>query len=467
MTARTKTPQAPPHSLEAERSTLGAILVNPDAYDAVAAEFAGLDDTGLFHDPACAEVWQLMRAARAKGQPVDIVCLCQTTIAQPGSDVTASFLAGLASAVPTSANAVHYARAIVEKFRLRQLRKAGQRLFHDSAKPEADAQAIMLALAGDVAQLSRAGSTGIVNAADGIEAAVAQIINLYETQSTGGLLTGFNNLDRVLSGLGAGTVCVIAARPSVGKTALSLNIATNTAKAGHNVLIFSLEMSPDALIQRAVYAASGLEKDRIIAGHYSRDELAARMQAATTQNHFSRIHIDGSRRLTHFDLTTKARAFKRERPLDLIIIDYLQLLTPVNPKSTREAQVSEASREIKILSEQAGCPVIVLSQLNRAAEHDGEPNLSHLRESGAIEQDADIAILLSRAEGSVIRANIAKNRNGATGVAGLAFDKATQTFRDWVGDIGTPGQQQARAGFRKTAAPAIEQTYTDGDDDAF
>lgn len=465
MSARTTTPATPPHSPEAEASVLGSILINPEAFDAVATEFSGLDRDGLFYVEAHAETWRIMCELRAKAKPIDLVCILAEATARQSGEVTGSFLAALSGAVPTSANAAHYARVVVEKYRLRQLAGIGKRLYHGAAHPEADAQAIMLAVANDLGALNRAGASQVLKASDGVEAAVEQILSLHETRSTGGLLTGLGNLDNVIAGLDAGSVCVIAARPSVGKTALACNIAANVAQAGQNVLIFSLEMSAAQLIQRMVFSAGAIEKHRVLAGHYTPEVLTQHLRNAVGQSYFDRVHIVDSRRATHFDLCTQAKAFKREHPLGLVVVDYLQLLSPSNPRAGRESQVAEASREIKILAEQAGCPVLLLSQLNRAAEEAGEPSLAHLRESGAIEQDADIVVLLSRGEGEVIRANVAKNRNGQTGTVGLMFDRSTQTFRDWVGDIHKPAGQRRGTGFRRPTAAPVEFTYRDDEDD--
>lgn len=467
MSARTNPPTPPPHSVEAEASVLGAILINPDCFDTVATEFSGLDRDGLFYVEAHNETWRILCELQAKAKPIDIVCIIDEAKARQSSEVTPSFLVGLSAVVPTSANVTHYARQVVEKYRLRQLLNIARRLHHGAARAEADSQQIMLALSSDLGALNRAGASRVLSVADGVEAAVDQILNLHKARSTGGLLTGLGNLDGVINGLDAGSVCVIAARPSVGKTALAVNIAANVARAGVNVLIFSLEMGAGQLIQRMIYSASGVEKQRVLAGHYGPEVLTSKLRDAVGQSYFQNIHIVDSRRATHFDLCTQAKAFKREHPLGLVVVDYLQLLSPSNPRAGRESQVAEASREIKILAEQAGCPVLLLSQLNRAAEEAGEPSLAHLRESGAIEQDADIVVLLSRGEGEVIRANVAKNRNGQTGTTGLMFDRSTQTFRDWAGDIHKPTSQRRGTGFRKPTAAPVELTYSEDDDDTF
>lgn len=469
MSARTKTPAEPPSSREAELSTLGAVLINPDVFDAVAAEFSGLDADTLFHDPACGAVWEMMLTLRAKGKPVDNVHLFEMGRARPDSGVDMSFIVHLVGAVPTSANAVHYARIVVEKYRLRTMQKIGQRLLSSTARPDADAQALMLAAVEEIAGLNRAASSGPVSVADGLEDSISRILGLYERGSGGGLLTGFVGLDRVLNGLDAGTVCVIAARPSVGKTAFAINIADNAAKAGNTVLVFSIEMAKAALDDRLVFAAGGIEKAKVIDRVYGREVLVARLQEATRQSHFGRIFVCEDRRLTHFDLSSRVRAFKRERPLGLLVIDFLQLVSPSNARMSREAQVAEASREIKILAEEAGCPVLVLSQLNREAERDGEPTTAHLRESGAIEQDADVVLLLSRAQDKILRVHVGKNRNGPTGLVGLVFDRDTQRFHDWTGPIGELAKTTKRTGgyTARTPAPYIEHGYNEDPDEEF
>lgn len=453
-----------PYSPDAEHAVLGAILLNPDAWPVVLAEFAGHDHGELFHGADSAATWAIFRDIAAKGLPIDSTCVITEIMQRPECSVNATFVAGLLRDVPTSANAAHYARIVVEMYRRRKLQDLGHKLFH-SPRANVDSSRMMIDIAHTIASVSRGGTAQTVTVADGLEFTIERITNLFESRSTGGLLTGFRNLDNIINGLDAGTVCVLAARPSVGKTALALNVAANAAKAGKRVLIFTLEMAPAALNERMVYSAGGIEKRRVIDGYYSRDVLIQKLQAAAAQTFFRNIHIHDARRLTHFDLTTKAKAFKQDHPLDLIIVDYLQLLSPANPRAPRESQVAEASREIKILAEQAGCPVLLLSQFSRAAEQDGEPMLSHLRESGAIEQDADVAILLSRADDNVVRCNVAKNRNGATGTTGLVFDRDTQTFRDWVGSV-PASNTTGRRGFQRTkpTPPPAEANYDDGDD---
>jgi len=453
--------RVPPQNIEAERSVLGGILLNPEALCDVLDVLRG-DPAEIFYVEAHQHLYAAILSLFRASKPVDSLMLMEALNAAGTLEAAGgiSYIAGLTSAVPTSANVRYYAEIVTGAAILRKLISLCSKIAGFAYTPNMNANNLLVEAQEQILALSSEQTAGIRTIADGVEGAVDRILSLYKHGNTGGLMTGFSNLDTIIAGIEPEAVAVLAARPGMGKTALALNIATNVAKGGGNVLVFSLEMGRDSLEDRVVYSASQIEKRMVRQRLYNEQVLMSKLRQGVSQEHFGRIFVDDTAILTTMDIAARVRKTKHKHGLSLIVVDYLQLIQTTNPRASREAQVSEMSRALKVMAKHAGCPVFLLSQLNRGAEGVTEPGLSHLRESGAIEQDANIVVLLSKAEDNVIRVNIAKNRNGDTGVTALLFDKSTQTFRDYAGNINEPAQGYKRNTFD---AP-IEDAYDDGED---
>jgi len=289
-----------------------------------------------------------------------------------------------------------------------------------------------------------------------------------------GLATGYTKLDEMLSGLQPSDMIVLAARPSVGKTAFSLNIAAHVAtQLDKGALIFSLEMSKEQLVQRLLCMVGLVDSNRLRSGFLARNEFPKVQKAAEILKNSNKIYIDDTPNINVLELRSKARKHAAQKPLDVIIIDYLQLMSSPSRRENRQVEISEISRSIKGIARELRVPVIALSQLSREAEKDdgGIPKLSHLRESGAIEQDADVVLMLSRPpvsemeshHGNLIKVNIAKQRNGPTGLFDLLFEKNIQRFRNMMDGpdgaaVQAPAHNYASA---PASAPAPAASYDD------
>jgi replicative DNA helicase len=447
--------RVPPQSIEAERSVLGAMLLNPEAVG-TAIEILKDDAVGAFY----AEPHQLIYTAIAglyrDATPVDVVTLMER-LNRDGAVEKAggvSYIADLSGAVPTSANVEHYAKIVLDAAVLRRLISACSNLAGEAYESPGDvnvlldkAEAAMFSIA-ETRQLSPIYPVGdlVSDAIDRIDA----IMRSHKGYT--GVPSGFHELDLLLSGFQPSDMIVLAARPSVGKTAFSLNIASHVAiHEKKSVLVFSLEMSKEQLVQRLLCMAGGIDSQRLRSGYLARKEFP-KVQLGANKLSTAPIFIDDSPNISILELRSKARRHAAQRSLDLIVIDYLQLMRAPGRTESRQTEIAEISRSIKGIARELRVPVIALSQLSREAEKDdtGAPKLSHLRESGAIEQDADVVIMLSRPaaykrQGSgdddddgggagghdkLIHVNIAKQRNGPTGKLDLFFDRNTQRFQD-------------------------------------
>ena len=455
----------PPQNIEAERSVLGAMLLNPDEAVPVGIEILGHEPAGLFYVDAHQHLYAAVLDLFKDRVPVDSVTLMERMNRLGTLDAAGgvSYIAGLTSAVPTSANAKYYADIVKDAATLRHLISTCSRIAAEAYAPQESAADIVQQAHKAITDIGGAvEKSKVVTVADGLDATVDRVMALYETRSNGGLLTGYAKLDEMLNGIERGSVTVLAARTSVGKTALALNLANNVALQGKNVLVMSLEMQSNQLNDRLLYMIGGIEKRRVIGHYYSRKQLAGLLSEAAKKTQYANIYVYDDARVTVFDIANRIRSFRRERPLDLVIVDYLQLITSTNRKAQRQEQVAEISRELKITAGMEDVPLLVLSQLNREAEN-GDPQLSHLRESGAIEQDAENVLLMARGDGNVIRINIAKNRQGPTGIIGLVFDKDIQAFRDWDGTDEDGRRPHDRPILPRAPAPPMEDIYEDSE----
>ncbi len=441
--------RVPPQSMEAERSVLGAMLLNPDAVGA-ALEILHDQTDGLFYAEAHQHIYDAMVGLFRKNTPVDAVTLVEQlsrdgTLEDAGG---ASYIAELTEAVPTSANVDYYARIVLDAAILRKLITSCNRLTVQ-AYESSDVNELLDQAEQEIFSIAeRRQLNPIHRVSELIDASIEQIEAVIKAhKGITGMATGFTKLDEMLSGLQPSDMIILAARPSVGKTAFALNAARHAAVAdGKSVLLFSLEMSKEQLVQRLLCMEGEINSVRLRTGFLAKSEFP-KLQRAAGKLTEAPIYIDDTAGIGILDVRSKARRHMASHGLDLIVIDYLQLMRGAGRFENRQTEISEISRSIKSIARELRVPVLALSQLSREAEKDdtGMPKLSHLRESGAIEQDADVVLMLSRppaheAEGqeNLIRLMVAKQRNGPTGKVDLLFDRDIQQFRNLMDGAGPP-----------------------------
>lgn len=428
---------------DVERQLLAACLWS-DQHDTPGFdEAAGMVSPDDFAVYAHRLVFAEMLALRAAGAPANAVTLytrlkASGALADLGPDPRA-WLADTVTLQDSDLNARHYAGLVKDASRRRWLRHTVAEmgaLVARAVGPVEDVRAEcehLLFAAGD-----GAGAAGPRSAAELVPEALDRIDRLASGEEPPGLPTGFADLDALTGGLAPGQVVILAARPSVGKTALALGIATNATRAGAPALFASLEMSRREIMERVLAMRSGvwlgaIKKGQLGPGHADRIDSAARQFAREP------FHLEESTPMSAARLASVVRRGVRRDGLKLVVVDYLGLMEPEDPKAPKVHQIGLLSRRLKELARNCGVPVVVLAQLNRESENrsDGKPKLSDLRDSGEVEQDADIAILLSRqkdqAEDSeiwLVDADVAKNRNGACGVVTLAYRRPVVRFEN-------------------------------------
>ncbi len=428
----------PPHSIEAEQSLLGGLLLDNSAWDRIAdivteADFYRDDHRRIFRHIA-----RLIERAR----PADVVTVYEAIeknneIEQAGG---LAYLGEIANNTPSAANVRRYAEIVRERAVLRRLVTVGDEIAASALNPAGrDAKTLLDQAESKVFEIAEAGARstqGFVAIQPLLGEVVDRIQELYEQENPSdvtGVPTGFHDLDKMTAGLQAGDMIVVAGRPSMGKTAFALNIAEHVGvDLGLPVAIFSLEMSGPQLAMRFLSSVGRLDAHRIRTGRLNDDEWD-KMTVALGKLHGAPIHIDETGALNVTDLRARARRLARSfgGKLGLIVIDYLQLMTSTRENENRATEISEISRSIKALAKELQVPVIALSQLSRKVEerNDKRPLMSDLRESGAIEQDADIILMMYREEyykpdtpeKGVAEVIIGKHRNGPTGTVKLTF----------------------------------------------
>ena len=422
-----------PHSIEAEQSVVGAMLMDKDAILTAAEIVSGQD----FYQTAYGVIFDSMVELFNEGKPVDLVTLQERLKEKdvPPEIASLEFVRDLVSAVPTSANVKYYAQIVADKSMLRKLIKLNDEISNTCYAGKESLEAILETTEKSMFQLLQQRNTGeyvpirqvVLNALDRIEKA---------SKSKGtvtGIPTGFIDLDYKLSGLQPSDLILVAARPSMGKTAFVLNIAQYVAfKKDRATAIFSLEMSKEQLVNRLFSLESQVDAQALRTGNMKDSDWEKLIEGAGIIGK-SKLIIDDTPGISVSELRSKCRKYKLEHGLDLIIIDYLQLMTgSVGKRSeSRQQEISEISRSLKGLARELNVPVIALSQLSRAVESrpDKRPMLSDLRESGAIEQDADVVMFIYRDEYSNKDSEykkqaeiiIAKQRNGPVGTVHLAW----------------------------------------------
>ena len=422
-----------PHSIEAEQSVVGAMLMDKDAITAASEMISGSD----FYQSAYGIIFDSMVELFNEGKPVDLITLQERLREKdvPPEIASLEFVRDLVTAVPTSANVKYYAQIVADKAMMRRLIKLNEEIENVCYAGKEPLEAVLEKTEKSVFELPQRRNTGeyvpirqvVLNALERIEKASKN------KGTVTGIPTGFIDLDYKLSGLQPSDLILVAARPSMGKTAFVLNIAQYVAfKKNRSVAIFSLEMSKEQLVNRLFSLESQVDAQALRTGNMKDSDWEKLIEGAGIIGQ-SRLIIDDTPGISVSELRSKCRKYKLENDLDLIIIDYLQLMTGSVGRSSesRQQEISEISRSLKGLARELNVPVIALSQLSRAVESrpDKRPMLSDLRESGAIEQDADVVMFIYRDEyynkdseykkqAEII---IAKQRNGPVGTVHLAW----------------------------------------------
>ena len=433
----------PPQNLEAEESVLGAMMISPGAIGAVSE----ILDAGDFYRESHAKVYRASLALYAKGEPVDAITLTDELEERGELEAVGGRvrLHELAALVPASANAAHYARIVHETATLRGLIRAGgeiARLGWERPGETGDLVDQAEQILYDLSQQRVTGEWSEIE--ELLKESFERITQLYESGvDLTGTPSGFRDLDRLTSGFQPGNLIIVAARPSMGKSALALCMAANMG-VRHNIPVglFTLEMSKAEVTQRLMCSEAKVESQRLRNGKLAPDDWP-RLTAACDKLAKAPIYVDDTGLLNMMEIRSKTRRLKARHPnLGLIIVDYLQLLTPSHRRDSdgRVQEVSEMSRSLKILARDLDVPIVALSQLSRAVEQrtDKRPILSDLRESGSIEQDADLVAFVYRDEyyneesdqQGLAEVILAKHRNGPTDSIKLSFLKRYAKFSD-------------------------------------
>ncbi len=433
--------RVPPQNIEAEQSVLGAMLIKKEAITQ-AQELLRPDD---FYREAHRIVFETMLELAGDNEAVDLVTLTEALRKKEMLEKVGgiSFITALANYVPTAANIVYHAQIVKEKSELRHLIDAATEIASAAYEATDDVKDIMDDAEKKILAVAANQTGGAFEPIKNIVIdTVGRVETLYENQGgLTGISTGFRDLDRDTSGLQKSDLILVAARPSMGKTAFTLNIATYAAMHGHTVAFFSLEMSKEQLVQRMLCSEGGIDSQRLRTGQLEDADWDRLINTADRVSKAS-IYIDDTAGINVMDLRSKARRLKAEHGLDLIVIDYLQLMQGRARSSSdnRQQEISEISRSLKALARELDVPVVALSQLSRSVESRTvkKPMLSDLRESGSLEQDADIVMFLYREDyydqeterKNITEVIIAKHRNGPIGTIELFFQKEFTKFRD-------------------------------------
>jgi len=431
----------PPHNDEAERSVLGSSLLDKDAlFDVV--ELLTADD---FYNEAHKEIFRAVTELYKKSAPVDVLTVSEELKKRNSLEMVGgrAYIAALSADVPSTSNAAEYAKIISNKASLRRLIDTAGDIMQTSYDENMETNAILDMAEQQIFEIAQKGQKSDFSH---IKDVLLENINIIDKMSQmegnlTGLTTGFRDLDQLTSGLHKSDLIILAARPAMGKTAFALSIAQGAAiKGAASVMIFSMEMSKEQLGQRLLSMESRIEMQSLKTGKLERKDWDQINMALDTLSRAS-INIDDTPGISIMEMKNKCRRLKAEKGLDLIVIDYLQLMSIEGKKTeSRQQEISTLSRNLKLLARELDCPVIVLSQLSRAVEQrpNKRPMLSDLRESGSIEQDADIVIFLYRDEyynpdtdkPGECEVIVAKHRSGPTGTVDVTWLGKYTRFAD-------------------------------------
>lgn len=434
--------KTPPHSIEAEKTVLGGVLVNNKNLNVVLS-IISLED---FYKEANRKILEKITLLVDKGVPVDLLSLSEELqkagyLEEVGG---ASYLSSLMDGVPKSLNIEYHTQIIKEKALLRRLILSSAKIISSSYEQKEDADQLLDAAQAAIADVAEQRiKTGFIPMKMLTEPVLEMIETLRDRhEAVTGIPTGFRDLDSLTSGFHNSEFIVVAGRPSMGKTALCLNIAQHVGvKTDYSVGFFSLEMAKEQVAIRLLCSEAQLDIKKVRTGFIGEREIE-RLKLSAEVYSQANIYIDESAALTVMEMKAKARRLKMEQNLNLIFIDYMQLMRPGGRFENRTQEISYISRSLKELAKELKIPVVGISQLSRAPERGRReplPQLSDLRESGAIEQDADVVIFIYRPEfyhpddenlRGIAKINIAKQRNGPTGLVNLAFIREYARFAD-------------------------------------
>lgn len=430
-----------PHNIEAEQAVLGAIFLVPDMI-VTATEILEPED---FYRVSHQRIFSMMIRLTDKGEPIDLVTITTELDDLKMLDEVGgvSYLTDIANSVPTAANIEYYARIVEEKSTLRKIIHAATDIVTKTYDEGDEVTDLLDHAEKTILDISQNKSSGrfqnIQDVLVGVYDNIEQLHNMDEEVT--GIATGFRDLDYITSGFQKNDLIIVAARPSVGKTAFALNIAQNVAvNSDENVAIFSLEMGADQLVMRMLCAEGNIDAQRLRTGKLQEEDWRKLTMAMGSLSNAG-IYIDDTPGIKVNEIRFKCRRLKQESGLGMVLIDYLQLIQGnANSRESRQQEVSEISRQLKALARELEVPVIALSQLSRGVEQrqDKRPIMSDIRESGSIEQDADIVGFLYRDDyydqesekENIIEIIIAKQRNGPVGTVELAFVKEYNKFVD-------------------------------------
>ncbi|WP_073269581.1 replicative DNA helicase [Alkalibacter saccharofermentans] len=435
--------KVPPNNIDAEQSVLGAMLVSKDAIS-TATEL--ITDSDMFYNAQHKAIFDGIVELFKEDLPVDLITLTNklkdtNVLEKVGGR---GYLAELIDNVPVSTNVRTYCDIVKEKALLRSLISSSMEVINECYTNGDDADEVLEMAEKNIFELSQRQKTGdFVHIKEALVGTLESIEDIQKNNNTiTGVPTGFTDLDHMTAGMQKADLVLIAARPSMGKTALALNVAQHAAvKAKKSVAIFSLEMSKELLTQRMLCSEAHINSQNLRTGNLT-DKDWQKLAYATSVLSSSKIYIDDTPGVTVMEMRSKTRRLKLEHGLDMILIDYLQLMEGSKRSENRQQEISAISRSLKALAREMQCPVIALSQLSRApdARTDHRPILSDLRESGAIEQDADVVMMLFRnhyyskdpEDKNIAELNIAKQRNGSTGVIKLSWHEEYTQFGNLV-----------------------------------
>ena len=444
-----------PHSIEAEQSILGAMLVYPSLVRMAIDQDLHAEE---FYVEAHQRIYRCMMDLADSGQNVDI-----TTLITRLNDTEQLALAGgadyvikLSDSAVSSANGIFYIDIIKERYHLRRLIETAEQIAEEGFDTGSSLDEVLDHAEKEILEVTRSRrASEFQSSKEVVSRVIKELVTLRESDNhITGVRTGYQDLDRMTNGFQRGDLIILAARPAMGKTALALNLGMYTALRNPGaVAFFSLEMPADSLMKRLLSAKSQVEGNKLRGGNITDEELN-RLNEAGNELGAAKIFIDDSASIKVSQIFSKCRKLMSEHGLSLIVIDYLQLISGSgrNSGDNRQQEVSEISRNLKILAKEMNCPVIALSQLSRSVEqrNDKQPMLSDLRESGAIEQDADIVMFLYREDyykkpgeqeeradvNEVVDLNLAKHRNGSVGHISLVFNKSISAFYNHIEEGG-------------------------------
>jgi len=429
----------PPQNLDAEQSVLGAMLIEKEAVDKTMEVLRPED----FYRDANGHVFQAIAGLYERREAVDLITLTEQLRQSGLLDQVGgiAYVAGLANSVPTAANVEHYARIVKEKSLLRSLISASTKLAQMGYEAEEDVDSLLEKAEQMIFDLTqRKVHSGFIPLKEILDKTFEKIEELHRRKGgITGVPSGFGDMDKLTSGFQNSDLIIVAARPSMGKTALCLNIAQYAGiRKKLPVAIFSLEMSREQLVTRMLCAEAMVDQQKVRTGNLSDEDWQkiARVSGPLSE---APLYIDDSPGITSMEMRAKCRRLKSKHGLSMVIIDYLQLMQGSRRTENRQQEISEISRSLKALAREIDIPVIALSQLSRAVEQRQEkkPMMSDLRESGSLEQDADIVMFIYRDEyyrpdetdkKGIAEIIVAKQRNGPTGSAELGFLKEYTKF---------------------------------------